>query len=232
MNRSLLLLLPGVLCDETIWSNQTRPGALRVNTIVPDYRDATTLEAMALRTLDIAPPTFALAGHSMGARVAIEVIRIAPDRVERLALLNTGVHPVQPGEADKRMALVELGESEGVEALIDAWLSPMVHPRRRTDASLMEPLRVMCRRSGVELFRRQAEAMLARPDAAEVLQQIRCPTLVAAARQDEWSPLAQHQAIAATIPNSELILFEESGHMAPFEAPDQVNAALLHWIGR
>lgn len=224
-----LLLLPGLMCDATIWSAQARAFA-PLGAAVAEYGHARSFGDMARRALELAPPRFSLAGHSMGARVALEVVRLAPERVERLALLDTGVHPVGPSEPAKRHALVELGRRDGVEALIDAWLPPMVHPARRADATFMQPLRAMCVRAGVALFAAQVEALLARPDPRPLLASLACPTLVGVGRQDEWSPLEQHREIAAAIPGSRLVIFEDAGHMAPFEAPDQVTAALDAWL--
>lgn len=224
-----LLLLPGLLCDATIWAPQQDVFA-EVGVTVADYGDANRLEEMARRALARAPARVSLAGHSMGARVALEVLRIAPERVERLALLSTGMHPVRPGEAEKRHGLLDLGRAQGVDALIDAWLPPMVHESRRSDPEIMAPLRDMCRRAGLATYAAQIAALLARPDPTDLLGRIAVPTLVATGRQDGWSPVDQHVEIASAIPGSTFLVFEESGHMAPFEVPDQVNAALRRWL--
>lgn len=226
-----LLLLPGLICDARIWEAQLAVFADEAP-VVADYGEAASLPAMAEAALALAPPTFALVGHSMGARIALEVFRLAPERVERLALLDTGVHMPGPGEAEKRRALRDLGRREGMTALVDAWLPPMVHPDRRGDPALMGPLRQMCVEAGVEAYARQIEALIARPDPRPLLPTIACPTLVATGRQDEWSPPEQHEAIADAIPDAELIIFEHCGHMAPAEAPEAVNAALREWVDR
>jgi pimeloyl-ACP methyl ester carboxylesterase len=225
------VLLPGLLCDQTIWSAQIDALAQLGAVGVPGYAGARSLDAMAGRVLESAPPRFSLAGHSMGARVALEVVRLAPERVERLALLDTGVHPVQLGEAEKRYALLELGRREGIEALVDAWLPPMVHPARRGDPAVLEPLRAMCIRAGLDSYEAQITALLGRSDQRLILPTIQCPTLVATGREDSWSPVAQHQEIAAAIAGSELVVFEDAGHMAPFETPAPVTAALERWLG-
>jgi pimeloyl-ACP methyl ester carboxylesterase len=227
-----LLLLPGLICNEFVWHAQVSGIAGTNVATVPGYGDARSLTVMAQRVLNAAPATFALAGHSMGARVALELYRLAPERVERLALLDTGVHPEQPGERDKRMALVELGRRQGMAALVESWLPPMVHPDRRDELSLMAPLREMCISAGIEQFENQVTALLERPDARPMLAFINCPTLVAVGRQDTWSPVQQHEAIAAAIPGAELVIFEDSGHMAPVEVPNQVNRALKAWLAR
>jgi pimeloyl-ACP methyl ester carboxylesterase len=166
----------------------------------------------------------------MGARVALEIMRVAPQHVERLALLDTGIHTVQPGETEKRMRLVDLARTHGMEALCEAWLPPMVHPDRVKDDAFMQPLRQMVTRYTPERFAGQIAALLSRPDPAPVLPTISCATLVGVGRQDAWSPPVQHAPIAAAIPNSRLVIFENAGHFAPCEAPDQVTAAMRDWL--
>jgi pimeloyl-ACP methyl ester carboxylesterase len=224
-----LLLLPGLLCDGRVW--QAQVDALAPLTIAVDtYGPADSIVGMAKMVLDGAPSFFNIAGHSMGARVALEIYRLAPERVVGLALISTGVHAVRPDEAEKRRALLALGRSEGVERLLDQWLPPMVHPDLRYAEQPMSFLREMCAAGGVDLYAAQIEAMLKRPALDDLLPNITCPTLVGVGRQDEWSPLSQHQAIAAAIPESTLTVFENCGHFAPVEAPEQVTAALHRWL--
>jgi pimeloyl-ACP methyl ester carboxylesterase len=225
-----LLLLPGLLCDQTVWRAQARGLADIARPRVADYGSCDSLVEMAEHTLAQAPARFALAGHSMGARVALEIMRVAPQRVERLALLDTGIHTLQPGETGKRMRLVDLARAQGMEALCEAWLPPMVHPDRVADNAFMQPLRQMVWRYTLERFSGQIAALLTRPDPAPVLPAISCPTLIGVGRQDAWSPPAQHEPIAAAIRNSRLVIFENAGHMAPYEAPDQVTAAMREWL--
>jgi pimeloyl-ACP methyl ester carboxylesterase len=215
-----VFLLSGLLCDETIWADQR---AALGDVVVPDFRHVNSIEAMAKLVLDQAPERFAVAGHSMGGRVAIEVYRMAPDRVERLALLDTGVHPRGATEEAKRGALVALARSEGMAAMAARWLPPMLHPDH---SALLGPLTEMVLRSTPDTFANQQRALLDRPDARAVLRGIRCPTLVLCGRQDIWSPVAQHEEIAASIPHSTLVIVEDCGHMSPVEQPQTVTRAL------
>jgi pimeloyl-ACP methyl ester carboxylesterase len=227
-----MLLLPGLICDARIWAPQLAAFAELSPVAVDGYGDARSLEAMADRALAVAPRRFSLAGHSMGARVALEVYRKAPERVERLALLSTGTHPVKPGEAEGRHRLLALGREQGVDALIEAWLLPMLTEAHCRDPRLVEPLWAMCRDAGVDRYEAQITALLARPTLEELLPAIACPTLIACGRDDAWAPIVQHEATAALVPGAELTVFEQCGHMAPVEAPDQVNSALRRWLAR
>jgi pimeloyl-ACP methyl ester carboxylesterase len=220
-------MLPGLICDSRIFAAQTE--AFGQVWPVPDYGDASTLEGMAQRVLETAPPRFALLGHSMGARVALEIVRSAGDRVDRLALLSTGVHLPGEGEAAKRYALRDLGRERGTAALVDAWLPPMIAPSRPRD-DLYEELRAMCVDAGLARFEAQIAALLSRPEVESLLPTIACPTLVAVGREDRWSPPVQHEAIAALIPGARLAVFEGAGHMLPAECPDTLNAVLADWL--
>ena len=230
--RQTLYLLPGLLCDRAAWAPQLAALEAADRDIhVADLSGHASIAAMAETVLAEAPARFALAGHSMGARVALEIVRRAPDRVERLALLDTGTHPARPGEAANRQVLIDLARSQGMAALAARWLPPMLHPERVQDKALMGTLTAMVERQSVASFERQVQALLGRPDAAPVLPGIRCPTLLGVGRQDAWSPPAQHEAMAAAIPHARLTVFERSGHMAPLEAPDAVSDALEDWLG-
>jgi len=226
-----LLLLPGLICDARIWAPQVEGlRDLRPVEAIDGYGEADSIGAMAAQVLASAPPRFALAGHSMGGRVALEVVRRAPERVERLALLSTGVHPTKPGEAEKRFALLARGVEQGMDALIDAWLPPMVWEPNAVRPGLMDMLWQMCSDAGLDMYERQIRALLARPAVDALLPTIACPTLVATGAHDGWAPVVQHEEIAAAIPGARLEVFADAGHMAPVEAPGAVTAALARWL--
>lgn len=223
-----LLLLPGLLCDSRVFAGQL---ACFEAAACAAYGNANTIGAMADRALADAPDRFALLGHSMGGRVALEIIRRVPDRVTALALVSTGIHPPGAEEPAKRFALRDVGRTQGMAALVDAWLPPMVAPRRREEAAWLAPLRTMCIEAGLPCFEAQIAALLARP-AVEHLQQITCPVLVATGSEDSWAPPAQHAGIAAAIPGARLEVIPGAGHMLPAEAPDPLNRAIADWLAR
>jgi protocatechuate 4,5-dioxygenase alpha subunit len=226
-----VVLLPGLLCDATVWAAQVEALKPHASVTVADFSLLESLEDMARAALALRHGPLVVVGHSMGARVALEMVRAAPDRITRLALLDTGIHPLREGEEANRQILVDLAFKEGMFALADRWLPPMVHEARVHDPGLMEPLKAMVMRATPEQHQRQIRALLSRPDPRDFLSTIRCPVLVMVGRQDRWSPLAQHQEITALIPNAELVVIEDSGHMSPVEQPEQVSRALLRWLG-
>ncbi len=226
-----VLFLPGLLCDASVFADQRAALAGRMQTAVADFSRHDDLTSMAHAALALCDGPLTVIGHSMGGRVAMEIWRIAPWRVQRLCLMDTGTYPRRDGEEAQRQILVDLAFTQGMAALADRWLPPMVHQERVGDCTLMAPLREMVMRATPELHARQIRALLNRPDARPVLATIRCPTLVMVGRQDRWSPLAQHVEIAGAIAGAELVIIEDSGHMTPVEQPEQVTQALLHWLG-
>lgn len=234
-SRATLLLLPGLNCDEDLWAGQIAALGGTVACVVPRYHDLDSIVAMADKVLDEAPPRFALAGHSMGGRVALEIVRRAPERVARLALLDTGYQARDAGErgeqeARQRRRLVELAREFGMRAMGAEWVRGMVHSARVGDSALIERILAMIERHTPEEYSAQIHALLERPDASGVLPQVRCPTLLACGREDAWSPLARHEAMAALIPHSDLVVIEQCGHMSTMERPAQVTAALRNWL--
>ncbi|MEC3908984.1 alpha/beta hydrolase [Sphingobium sp. CR2-8] len=203
------------------------PGSMVVDGF---YKGCDRIEAMADYAIARMPDRCALLGHSMGARVALEVIRKAPDRVERLALVDTGIHPIKPGEREARYNLRDLGRTQGMAALVAQWLPPMMGIDALRDAALMDRLHAMAVAASIATFEAQIEALLHRPPVDALLPTIACPTIVMVGREDQWSPVAQHQAIAAAIPGARLRVVDGAGHMMPAETPRAFNHLVREWL--
>ncbi|AKM30779.1 alpha/beta hydrolase [Pandoraea faecigallinarum] len=234
--RSPLLLLPGLLCDQVAWA-PTAALLSEFDCRVPAWGSLDTIEAMADHVLATTPERrFALAGHSMGGRVALEVLRRAPHRVSHLALLDTGYQALPDGEAaDKerggRAALLARSRAHGMRAMGQVWATGMVHPDR-IGTPCFDAILDMIERSNPDQFAAQIHALLGRPDATALLSDVRCPTLVLCGRQDTWSPLSRHEVMAARISGAVLSVIEDSGHMSPMERPEAVAAAMRAWLAR
>jgi pimeloyl-ACP methyl ester carboxylesterase len=230
-----LLLLPGLVCDQTVWQRQIDALSDVAVCTCADYGSLDSIPAMAEAVLRTAPERFSVAGHSMGGRVALEIYRLAPHRVARIALLNTGSSPRPAGdagdeEARKRGALVALAQSQGMHAMLRQWLPPMIDSRRINDTVLVNAIVEMMSRKTPDIFAAQVRALLARPDATAILQQIQCPALLLTGREDGWSTPEQHRAIAGQIPGSHLAIVPDCGHMSMLERPAEVSAALRAWL--
>ena len=165
-------------------------------------------------------------GHAMGGRVALEVIRRAPERVTVLGLIGTTVHPVREGEAARRQTQIDLAHRSGMTALAEAWLPRVLHPARLKDAALMEGLKQMYSRFTPEEYEREVHALLERPDPRDVLGQIRCRTLVLSGRDDPLCAPEQSQSLAAQIAGAQLAIIDECAHFPTVEQPQAVTSAL------
>ena len=233
MHSATLVLIPGLMCDRTVWSDVLpHLGEWAPRATVPDHGLCDSLSGMAQQILDTTTGPLALVGHSMGGRIAMEMVRMAPQRVCHLTLMDTGHLPRPAGpegeaEAAKRHALLEIAEQQGVAAMARTWAQGMVHPDRLKDAPLMEAIVAMFARKTPQHFAGQIRALLARPDASPTLQNIRGPVHLVCGAQDTWSPVSQHQAMADLLAQPVLSVIPDAGHMAPMERPQAVAQVLL-----
>lgn len=228
------VLLPGLLCDRAVWQPQ-------IDTLGPchvvDYGNLDSLPAMAEHALATAPVgPLAVAGHSMGGRVALEMWRQAPERIERLALLDTSYHPLAEGEAGEaeragRLSLLATARRDGMRAMAREWALGMVG-RGQHGTPLFEAVLDMVERKTVDTFAAQINALLTRPDCTALLTEIRCPTLLLCGRDDAWSPPSRHVFMNSHIPASDLVIVEQCGHMSTMEQPEEVSRALDQWLRR
>src|SRR3712207_5650792 len=185
---------------------------------------------MALRALAAAPPRFAVAGLSMGGYVALEIMRRAPERVARLALLDTSARTDTPDQARRRREAIELAEGGGFEGVADRMLPNLVHPDRLPDEGLVAAIRAMAERLGKDGFLRKQRAIMGRIDSRPHLPRIACPTLVLCGREDASTPLPLSEEMASLIPGARLEVVERCGHMPAMERPAEVTAALRRWL--
>jgi pimeloyl-ACP methyl ester carboxylesterase len=232
-SRPTLVLLPGLLCDHALWEPQIAPLSDACVPWVADLTRDDSFAPMAARVLAEAPAQrFALAGLSMGGYVAMEIMRQAPERVTRLALLDTRATLDTPEETVRRREFMRLAQTEhGFTAITTRMLPLLVHPARAKDEPLIRVIGEMAQRIGVEGYLRQQNAIISRPDFRPDLRRIEGPTLALCGRQDVLTPLEKHEEIARLIPTARLVIIEECGHLSTLERPYEVNVALRDWLG-
>lgn len=229
-DKPVLFLLPGLMCDEAVWIHQAESLSPHADIRIPVFRGFDSLVAMAEHVLDQAPERFSVVGHSMGGRVAWELMELAGNRIDKFSVMDTGVHPVSQSEPEKRQALIDKAHNEGLAAVAHAWIPGMVHPDRHDDSVLIKEITDMILRNSVEDFLGQMHALLNRKDQTDNLAFIKHKVLLVAGEADTHSPPEQHQLMAEKLPSSQLEIVQDAGHMATMEKPEEVSRILVDWF--
>jgi pimeloyl-ACP methyl ester carboxylesterase len=225
-----VLLLPGLLEDADVFEHQL-PVLREIATCkVADLTRGETIAQLAEQAMDEAPAgPLAVIGHSMGGYVALEIARRWPERVERLALLNTHARPDSPESTENRRRLMALAERD-FPAVIDTLTPKLLAPAHRQEIGMTGTLSEMALAVGKEAFARQERAIIGRIDSRPHLGRIRCPTLVIAGSEDQIMPVAWLVELARGIPGAQLEILEDCGHMSSLEKPAEVSRLLRGWL--
>jgi pimeloyl-ACP methyl ester carboxylesterase len=224
------VLIPGLGCSPRFYAAQIPAlwGYGPVTVAVHNRDDS--MQAIARRILAQAPAQFALGGHSMGGYIAFEILRQAPERVARLALLDTAAGPDTPEQSERRRTQIDMARNGRFAEIPDLQFPGLVSPKRLDDAELRRVVHLMADDNGAEGFVRQQTAIMHRPDSRPGLAAIRCPTLVLVGDSDQLTPPERAREIAGGIPGAQLVVIPDSGHMTAIERPDAVTAALVTWM--
>lgn len=224
-----LVMLPGLVLDRRLFEAQIASFGGRVETQVANLAVADTIGGVANAVLAQAPERFALLGLSMGGYTAFEILRQAPERVTRLALLDTQARPDDEAARARRADQIREAESGGFEALMEGLYRVWVHPDRHDDAELRGRVMAMAHGFGPAGFRASMRAIMSRPDSRPLLGSIACPTLVLCGRED-FATIDVHVEMASGIPDATLVVLPNCGHLSPIERPDAVSAQLRLWL--
>ncbi len=226
-----IVLIPGLMCTAELFAPQVEAFCEDRGVIVADHTQADTMQEIARHILASAPERFALAGQSMGVYLSLEIMAQAPERVTRLALLDSKARPDTPEQTAGRAALLAMADKgRFLEITSEVLIHRLVAPGRADDPVLHGILMGMAGDTGEAAFRRQMNAIMNRPDYRPGLASINCPTLVLTGELDVITPPDCAREMAAGIAAAELALLPGCGHLATLEAPDAVNAALAHWL--
>jgi len=225
-----LILIPGLLCDTALWQNQINYLKNIANSIVSDITRHDSIAAIASDILINAPPQFALAGLSMGGYVALEIMRQAPQRVVKLALLDTAARADTPVQQERRRLLLTLSRTGQFKGVTPRLLPLLIHPERLQDTALTKIVMDMAERVGRDAFANQQTAILNRIDSRPFLKDITCPTLIMGGRQDAITPPDVVQELADGIPGAQHHMIEDCGHLSTLERPEAVNALMREWL--
>lgn len=223
-----LILLPGLLCDDALWAHQVEGLASVADVRVADLTGGDTMAALAQNVLDTAPETFALAGLSMGGYVAQEILRRAPERVERVAFLDTNARADQPEQSARRRALIKDAKDGGFADIPPKLAPVLLHPDH---LHLTDTVVGMAVRVGAQGFLSQQSAILGRIDGRDGLRSVNCPALVLCGADDQLTPVAMHEEMADAIgASATLVVVPHCGHLSTLEQPAAVTAAMRTWL--
>ena len=221
------VFVPGLFCTPRVYEAQLSALWRFGPVMVADHRRQDSMAAIARGILAAAPPVFGLAGISMGGYVAFEILRQAPDRVKRLALLNTSARPDTPEATERRRQQMADAENGKFDTVVETTYPKLVAPARAEDAALKAVVLAMGRETGASAFIRQQQAILSRIDSRPLLPGIACPTLVLTGNHDQLISPELSEEMAAAIPGARLVSVADCGHLSTIEQPDAVNRALV-----
>lgn len=225
-----LVLVPGLLCSARLYAPQIASLWPHGPVTIADHRRDSDMAAIAARILADAPERFALAGLSMGGYIAFAMMRLAPKRIAKLALLDTSARPDTPAQKEGREKFIALAEAGKLDEVVETLIPRFIHRNRANDEALKSTVRAMAADTGAEAFVRQTKAIMSRADSRLLLTSIRCPTLVLVGEGDELTPPELAKEIADGIIGAELSIVPDCGHLSTLERPDAVNTALGEWL--
>ena len=231
MSESLpIVLIPGLLASPRMYAPQV-PQLWRTGPVmIADHTRDDGMSGIARRILDAAPARFALVGLSMGGYIAFEILRQAPERIAKVALLDTSARADAPEQTAMRRAQMTLASQGRLAEVVEQQFPRLVQRARRADVELRQLFDLMAQEVGAAGFIRQQTAILGRADSRATLGSIRCPALVLVGEGDELTPPELAAEIAAGIPGARLTTVPQCGHMSTLEQPDEVTRALLEWL--
>ena len=225
-----LVLVPGLTCTARLYAPQIAALWPHGQITIVDHRRDDSMAAIAARILADAPPRFALAGLSMGGYIAFAMMRLAPERIAKLALLDTSARPDTAEQTAGRRTQIAMAQSGRYGEIPDLAIPRYLNAKHQRDERLTAIVRQMIEETGPEAFVRQLNAIMARPDSRPLLTSIKCPTLVLVGEGDIATPPEVNKELAAGIPGAKFTVVPDSGHLTTLEQPEAVNAALAEWL--
>ncbi|QCJ44734.1 alpha/beta hydrolase [Bacillus sp. S3] len=231
MSKTPLILLPGTLCNQRLWRHQIEHLSDLADITVGDLTTFPSVEAMASSILEHAPERFALAGLSLGGIVSLEIMRQAPERVIKLALLDTTAHPPKPEQIPAWNQLLRTAKEVGVSQVTEDYLLPnLIYQHHPEKELLTQTILTMAEEVGLMGYINQLKAVMTKPDGFEVLPAITCHTLLLVGREDLLCTVKMHQEMKERIPNAQLVILENCGHLSSLENPEAVTRAMRIWL--
>jgi pimeloyl-ACP methyl ester carboxylesterase len=224
------VLIPGLLCTPRLYAEQI-PALWPLGPVmIASHTHDDSMSGIARRVLSSAPPKFALVGLSMGGYIAFEILRQAPERVAKLALLDTTARADTPEQTEQRRRQIEMARDGRFHAIAQLLFPRFVAAARHDDRALQAAVRQMAEATGAEAFIRQQTAIMGRADSRAELAAIACPTLIVVGADDALTPPERAAEIAAGVPRSRQAVVPDCGHLSTLEQPAAVTALLVEFL--
>jgi pimeloyl-ACP methyl ester carboxylesterase len=227
---SPLVFVPGLLCTKELYHHQIAYFSEKAPLSVAHTTQHDTLSAMAQSILETAPPRFSLIGLSMGGYLSLELIRQAPERIERLMLIDTSSRADTLEQTQKRRDFIRLSGMGKFKGVTPSMMSQLIHPDHLLNKEITSVVYQMSKDVGREAFIRQQTAIIGRVDSRPFLPEIKCPTFIVCGQDDQMTPPELSHEMHQLIPHSSLHLVEQSGHLTPLEQPSLVNKLIEKWL--
>ena len=225
-----LVLIPGLMCDARLFAPTIAAFSPSHDLVLANITEHDTMQTLASEFLKTAPPTFALCGLSMGGIVAMEIVRQAPHRVARLALLDTNPRAESPEMQQQRTAQMQAVKDGRLTEIMREELKPRYLAESEKRQDLLTLCMDMAHNLGSQIFLRQSQALMTRPDQTETLRNADTPALILCGREDALCPVSRHEMMASLLANATLEIIDGAGHLPTLEQPDKTNAALARWL--
>jgi len=225
-----IVFLPGMMCDARLFGPQIEALSGAHPVMCHPMVGQGSVQALATQILATSPARFALAGLSMGGIVAMEVVRQAPDRVVRLALMDTNPLAEKDEVKARRIPQIEAARRGELRRVMRDEMKPNYLADGPNLGAILDLCMAMATDLGPEVFVAQSQALANRPDQSDTLAKYHGPSLVLCGREDSLCPLKRHTLMHELLPNSELVVIENAGHLPTLEQPEDTNAALARWL--
>lgn len=227
-----LVLLPGMMCDARLFAPQIAALSAETTVAVAAITRGETVEDIAAQILEQLPTHFALAGLSMGGIVAMEILRRAPERITRLALMDTNPLAETPQMAAGREPQIVAAKAGRLRDVMRDEMKPRYLAPGPGQEAVLDLVMQMAETLGPDVFVRQSRALQRRPDQQATLRKCRVPTLVLCGVHDSLCPVKRHQFMAELIPKAKLVVIDDAGHLPPLEQPEATTKALSDWMAQ
>lgn len=234
LNRSTVVLLPGMMCDERLFALQAewlqQEAHKPFNVIIPRLDRANSVQGLADKILAETPSSFALCGLSMGGIVAMEMIAQAPDRIDRLALMDTNPLAETAEGVLRRNRQIKDVKAGKLKQVMSEEMKPHYLAESPNKQNHLNLCMEMALSLGDEVFISQSLALRDRPTQTETLSKVQCATLILHGKEDRLCPPDRHYLMQDLIPHARLVEVDGAGHLPPLEKPTKTVIHLYDWL--